>query len=57
MSRKPSAWDSTGRSPAQRYLQVSGTRAKYIGPGADDRDAAALRANAPVPADCAIFYW
>ncbi|PRW56754.1 Ran-binding 10 [Chlorella sorokiniana] len=53
----PSAWDGSIRSPAQRYLAVDGTRVKYIGPGSDDRDAAAVRTNHPVPADCPLFYF
>eukprot|EP00887_Chlorella_sp_A99_P006148 scaffold22.g6148.t1 len=53
----PSSWDASGRSSALRYLQVSGTRAKYVGPGGDDHDAAAVRANMPTPLDCPIYYW
>ncbi|KAI3427988.1 hypothetical protein D9Q98_006376 [Chlorella vulgaris] len=54
----PSSWDmSSVRSPAQRYLSVDGCRVKYIGPGSADRDAAAVRANHPVPSDCPIYYF
>ena len=53
----PSAWDASIRSPAQRYLSVEGSRVRYVGPGSDDRDAAAVRANHPVPSDCPIFYF
>ncbi|KAL4429173.1 hypothetical protein ABPG77_010152 [Micractinium sp. CCAP 211/92] len=53
----PSAWDGSIRSPAQRYLSVDGCRVKYIGPGSDDRDAAAVRANHPVPSDCPVYYF
>ncbi len=60
----PSAWDphstrsSTMRDlQVSRYLQVSDTRVKYVGPGSDDRDAAAVRTNHPVPPDCAVFYF
>ncbi|EFN58155.1 hypothetical protein CHLNCDRAFT_34313, partial [Chlorella variabilis] len=53
----PTAWDSSIRSPAQRYLSVDGCRVKYVGPGSDDRDAAAVRANHPVPPDCPLFYF
>lgn len=53
----PSAWDASVRSPASRYLSVDGTRARYVGPGSDDRDAAAVRANHPVPPDCPIYYF
>lgn len=55
--RQPSAWDSSIRSPSQRYLSVDGCRVKYIGPGSEDRDAAAVRANHPVPADCPLYYF
>jgi hypothetical protein len=54
---QPSAWDASIRSPAQRYLSVEGSRVRYVGPGSDDRDAAAVRANHPVPSDCPIFYF
>ena len=54
---QPSGWDSSLRSPAQRYLSVDGTRVKYIGPGGEDRDAAAVRANHPVPSDCPLYYF
>lgn len=53
----PSAWDPAGRTPALRYLQVTGTRVKYVGPGNDDRDAASVRANYPVPSDCPVYYY
>lgn len=55
--QQPSAWDVSLRSPAARYLTVDGTRARYIGPGSDDRDAAAVRANHPVPSDCPLYYF
>jgi hypothetical protein len=55
--RQPSAWDASIRSPSQRYLSVDGCRVKYIGPGSEDRDAAAVRANHPVPADCPLYYF
>ena len=54
---QPSAWDPAVRSPAQRYLSVDGCRVRYVGPGSDDRDAAAVRANHPVPTDCPIYYF
>ncbi|GAB4824065.1 hypothetical protein N2152v2_011111 [Parachlorella kessleri] len=53
----PSAWDPAGRAPASRYLQITGTRVKYVGPGNDDRDAASVRSNYPVPSDLPIFYY
>jgi len=39
-----------------RYLEISGLRVRYKGPGSDDRDAAAIRANNPVP-DCMPVYY
>ena len=54
---QPSAWDASIRSSAQRYLSVDGCRVKYIGPGSEDKDAAAVRSNHPVPSDCPIFYF
>jgi hypothetical protein len=35
-----------------RYLQVTGDRVKYVGPGTEDKDAAAVRADHPV--SCSI---
>ena len=49
---QPSAWDGSGRSPSMRYLQVTGDRVKYVGPGTEDKDAAAVRADHPV--SCSI---
>lgn len=53
----PSAWDTSVRAPSHRYLNVSGLRVRYTGPGSDDRDAAAVRANHPVPVSEPVFYW
>jgi Ran-binding protein 9/10 len=55
---RPTQWDATGaRSPALRFLQISGTRVKYVGPGSDDRDAASVRTNVPVPSHSSLFYY
>ena len=57
-SSSPLVWDNNpSRSPAMRYLDVSGLRVKYKGPGSDDRDAAAIRTTLSVPSNCPIFYW
>lgn len=51
-------WDNNPSiSAAMRYLDVSGLRVKYKGPGSDDRDAAAIRTTSSVPSNCPIFYW
>lgn len=53
----PSSWDTTRRSTALRYLQVSDLKVKYMGPGSDDRDAASIRANNPIPKSIPLYYW
>jgi Ran-binding protein 9/10 len=56
----PTQWDATAlRGQVARFIQIShnGCRAKYVGQGTDDRDAASVRADHPVPADCPIFYF
>ena len=53
----PSCWDTLGRGPSMRYLDISGLRVRYKGPGSDDRDAAAIRADQPVPTSCPLYYF
>lgn len=53
----PAAWDVQARGPSMRYLDVSGLRVRYKGPGSDDRDAAAIRTDHPVPASCPLYYF
>lgn len=54
----PSAWDSAlGQHPSMRYLDVTGLRVKYKGPGSDDRDAASIRSNNPIPKGCPVYYF
>jgi hypothetical protein len=40
-----------------RYLDVVGLRVKYKGPGSDDRDAASIRSNNPIPKGCPVYYF
>lgn len=55
---QPASWDrGSVRGTTARYLQLSGTRAKYVGPGTDDRDAAAVRTDHPIPANCPLYYF
>ncbi len=54
----PTAWDSSlGQHPSMRYLDVTGLRVKYKGPGSDDRDAASIRSNNPIPKGCPVYYF
>lgn len=56
----PSTWDATprvGHSNSMRYLEVSGTRVRYKGPGSDDRDAAAVKTDHPVPSSAPFYYF
>lgn len=54
----PSGWDSSlGQHPSMRYLDVTGLRVKYKGPGSDDRDAASIRSNNPIPKGCPVYYF
>lgn len=56
-SSDPSSWDDSRHSAASRYLLVSGLKVRYSGPGGDDRDAAAVRANRPIRKLCPFYYW
>ena len=54
----PTAWDSSlGQHPSMRYLDVTGLRVKYRGPGSDDRDAASIRSNNAIPKGCPVYYF
>lgn len=53
----PNHWDTSSRGPSMRYLEVSGNRVRYKGPGSDDRDAAAVRADHAVPLSCPLYYF
>jgi ABC-type Fe3+ transport system substrate-binding protein len=41
----------------QQYLKVEGLTVKYVGPGQDDSQAAAVRADNPVPPDVPLYYF
>eukprot|EP00163_Fabomonas_tropica_P015870 TRINITY_DN28717_c0_g1_i1.p1 TRINITY_DN28717_c0_g1~~TRINITY_DN28717_c0_g1_i1.p1 ORF type:complete len:485 (-),score=81.42 TRINITY_DN28717_c0_g1_i1:181-1635(-) len=52
----------TGWNPKDKFhmLELSGennTRVTYTGPGKTDADAAAIRANAPIPACVGVYYY
>lgn len=53
----PNHWDTSARGPSMRYLEVTGHRVRYKGPGSDDRDAAAVRADHSVPLSCPLYYF
>lgn len=38
-------------------LEIEGTRVRYVGQGADDSDAAAVRSNRPCPRSVGIYYF
>ena len=40
-----------------RYLDVSGLRVRYKGPGSDDRDAAAIRTDHPISPSSPLYYF
>lgn len=39
------------------FLKVEGLTVKYVGPGQDDSQAAAVRSDNPVPPDVPLFYF
>jgi hypothetical protein len=41
----------------QQYLKIEGVAVKYIGPGQNDSQAAAVRADNPVPPDVPLYYF
>ncbi|KAI8471590.1 MAG: hypothetical protein J3K34DRAFT_520411 [Monoraphidium minutum] len=57
----PCEWDR--RAPGRhqqviaQYLKVEGLTVKYVGPGQDDSQAAAVRADNPVPPDVPLYYF
>lgn len=50
-------WPAFCRLPFLDHAASPVRQVKYIGPGSDDRDAAAVRANHPIPADCPLYYF
>lgn len=54
----PSEWDRRpGPRQVMSYLKVDGLVVKYVGPGDDDQQAAAVRSDHPVPADVPLYYF
>ena len=58
----PTSWERPSSSLLgprgnARYLEVDGLRVRYVGPGTSDKDAASVRADAPVPETVGAFYW
>lgn len=59
-SRKqlPSSWDKHGLgSDGKRCLEITGLKIKYVGPADEDKDAASVRADHPVPFDVSLYYY
>eukprot|EP00123_Amoebidium_parasiticum_P004318 comp15596_c0_seq1/m.12712 comp15596_c0_seq1/g.12712 ORF comp15596_c0_seq1/g.12712 comp15596_c0_seq1/m.12712 type:complete len:495 (-) comp15596_c0_seq1:53-1537(-) len=54
--RLPSSW-SPKDFHQKLELSHGNLRAKYIGPGKSDSDAAAVRANNPIPPSCGVYYY
>ncbi|CAG8555504.1 11171_t:CDS:2 [Paraglomus brasilianum] len=52
----PSAWNHGDSSV---FIQVGKNRlrAKYIGAGRDDTEAAAIRTYFPIPQECGLYYY
>lgn len=53
----PSTWDKNFGPDDKRCLQVTGLKIKYVGPGDEDKDAASVRADHPVPFDVSLYYY
>jgi Ran-binding protein 9/10 len=53
----PSNWDTIPRGHSMRFLEIHGLRVCYKGPGSDDRDAAAIRTDHPIPSSCPLYYF
>lgn len=53
----PSIWDKTFGPDDKGCLQVTGLEIKYVGPGDDDKDAASVRTDHPVPFDVSLYYY
>ncbi|GIL50636.1 hypothetical protein Vafri_6765 [Volvox africanus] len=57
----PSAWEprvsGIRNQHTMQYLKVDGTRVRYVGPGDEDSQAATIRSNYPLPADCPLYYF
>ncbi|KAK9821247.1 hypothetical protein WJX74_001119 [Apatococcus lobatus] len=55
----PSTWSRSLRGSASNanFLSVTGLGVKYTGPGQEDAQAASIRADHPVPADCGLYMY
>ncbi|KAJ3220253.1 hypothetical protein HDU67_003268 [Dinochytrium kinnereticum] len=53
------AFDTSGKDNNNSMLSLSknGLRVSYVGPGHDDKDAAAIRSNVPIPREAGIYYF
>ncbi|RKO86445.1 concanavalin A-like lectin/glucanase domain-containing protein, partial [Blyttiomyces helicus] len=52
----PTCWNPKDKAPTLD-LSASSLRVVYSGTGKDDKDAAAVRANHPIPPQCGLFYY
>ncbi|KAG0254435.1 hypothetical protein DFQ27_006838 [Actinomortierella ambigua] len=52
----PSRWSCTDKLD-QMELAEDDLQVKYVGEGEEDTDAAAIRANRPIPPQCGIYYF
>ncbi|KAI1706344.1 SPRY domain-containing protein [Ditylenchus destructor] len=52
----PSLWSTTDRHPSL-HISPNSLRVRYIGKGETHKDAAAIRANRPIPKSCVVYYF
>ncbi|KAG0049152.1 hypothetical protein BGZ83_006010 [Gryganskiella cystojenkinii] len=52
----PSRWSSIDKTEKTELLEDD-LQVFYTGPGKEDRDASAIRANRPIPAQCGVYYY
>lgn len=55
LARPPAYWQRSSGHENSRFLEVSGLRVRYVGPGATDAHAACIRASEPAAE--AFFYF
>ncbi|MEW5304936.1 MAG: hypothetical protein WDW36_007510 [Sanguina aurantia] len=56
-STVPSRWEAQGRSHPILLLKVDGLTVRYIGPAEDNKQAAAVKADAAIPPDLPLYYF